>query len=125
MDQNVIGTDKVGDYRTFSLTDYDGSWYPGWDIIEFVPTLNENKFITENSLWSGNKIMFKNFVHPNRWTSFFGQYYVISKLMIERLAEESKYLNAEIKAMQKEGIKFPRVMAQKAILMPRLVKQSR
>jgi len=107
MDQNVIGGDKVGVYRTFSLTDYDGTWYPGWQRIEFVPTLNENKFITENKLWSGNRIVFSNFAHPNRWTSFFGQYYVISKLMIERITEEAKYLNSEVKAMVKEGIEFP------------------
>lgn len=107
MDQNVIGADKVGDFRTFSLTDYDGKWYDGWDRIEFVPTLNENKFITENKLWTGNQVIFKNFIHPNRWTSFFGQYYVISKLMIERLTEEVKHLNAEVKAMVSEGIKFP------------------
>ena len=107
IDQNVIGANKVGDYRTFTLTDYDGKWYPGWEKIEFVPSLNENKFITENKLWSGNRIVFKNFVHPNRWTSFFGQYYIISKLMIERLAEEAKYLNKEIKEMILEGIKFP------------------
>jgi hypothetical protein len=107
MDQNVIGADKVGDFRTFSITDYDGKWYDGWDLIEFVPTINENKFITENALWSGNKIQFKNFIHPNRWTSFFGQYYVISKLMIERLTEEAKHLNSEIKTMISEGIHFP------------------
>ena len=107
MDQNVIGADKVGDFRTFSLTDYDGKWYDGWNKIEFVPTINENKFVTENKLWKGHTIIFKNFIHPNRWTSFFGLYYVISKLMIERLTEEVKYLNAEVKAMVNEGIRFP------------------
>ena len=107
IDQNVIKMDDVGDWRTFSLTDYDGSWYQGWDRIEFVPTLNENKFITESQLWSGHTIVFKNFIHPNRWTSFFGHHYVISKMIIERLAEEIKFLNAQMKAMQAAGIRFP------------------
>lgn len=107
IDENVIQEDKVGDWRTFSLTDYDGSWYGGWDIIEFVPTLNENKFITENKLWSGHKIYFTNFIHPNRWTSFFGHHYVISKLVVDRLAEEVKHLNSEMKAMKAAGIEFP------------------
>jgi len=107
IDENVIGEDKVGAFRTFSLTSYDGDWYDGWDRIEFVPTLNENKFITENRLWTGNTIYFNNFIHPNRWTSFFGQYYVISKLVVDRLTEEIKFLNSQIKAMKEAGIRFP------------------
>lgn len=107
MDQNVIGADKVGDYRTFSLTDYTGDWYDGWRVINFVPTINENNFITENKLWSGHEIVFKNFIHPNRWTSFFGHHYAISKLMIDRLTEEAKHLNDQIKLLLSAGIKFP------------------
>ena len=107
IDQNVIGEDKVGEYRTFSLTDLDGSWYDGWDKLEFVPTLKENRFITENELWSGNRIVFRNMIHPNRWTSFFGHHYVISKLIIERLTDESAFFNAQMKILKSKGIKFP------------------
>lgn len=107
IDENVIGEDKVGDFRTFSLTDLDGSWYDGWDRVEFVPTLKENRFITENKLWTGNQIVFRNMIHPNRWTSFFGHHYIISKLIIERLTDESKWLNDMIKTIRKEGIEFP------------------
>lgn len=108
IDQNIIGEDKVGEFRTFSLTDKTGEWHKGWKTIQFEPTLKENRFITENSLWSGNKIVFKNFIHPNRWTSFFGQNYVISKLLINRLEEESKFLNKEMKRLQEAGVKFPK-----------------
>lgn len=111
IDQNVIGADKVGDYRTFSLTNKQGEWYEGWQRIEFVPTINENKFITENRLWTdstiGSTIIFRNFIHPNRWTSFFGHHYVISKLLINRLEEEAKFLNTQIKTMKAAGIEFP------------------
>jgi len=107
IDQNVIGEDKVGDYRTFSLTDKTGEWYDGWRTIQFEPTLKENRFITENSLWAGHKIVFKNFIHPNRWTSFFGQHYVISKMLIERLEDEAKFLNKEIKRLLTAGVTFP------------------
>ncbi len=107
IDENVIGEDKVGDFRTFSLTDLDGAWYDGWDKIEFVPTLKENRFITENELWSGAQIVFRNMIHPNRWTSFFGHHYIISKMIIDRLTHESAFINAQIKEMQTEGIKFP------------------
>ena len=107
IDQNVIGEEKVGDFRTFSLTGKDGAWSDAWQTIQFAPTLKENRFITENKLWSGNQIMFKNFIHPNRWTSFFGHHYAISKMLIERLEDEAKFLNTEIKRLQKIGINFP------------------
>jgi len=107
IDQNVIGQDKVGDPRTYMITNYKGEWYEGWQELQFVPTLKENSFITENKLWSGERIYFKNFIHPNRWTSFFGQYYIISKLMIGRLEQEAAHLNQEMKRMKEAGIKFP------------------
>jgi len=106
-DQNVIGEDKVGDFRTFSLTDKYGKWYDGWTKIEFVPTMKENRFITENKLWSGNHIIFKNFIHPNRWTSFFGHHYVITKMLIERLEDYSKFLYSEMNRLTAAGIKYP------------------
>jgi hypothetical protein len=106
-DMNVISTDKVGDYRNFSITDLDGDWYPGWSNLEFIPTAKENKFIFENKLAVDNNIYFKNFVHPNRWSSLFGQFYFMTKALINRLKEECQYYNKEIKSMLDEGIKYP------------------
>jgi len=107
IDQNVIGEDKVGDFRTFSLTDKDGTWYDGWHTIQFEPTLKENRFITENALWSGNRIVFRHFIHPNRWTSFFGHHYVVTKMLIDRLVDEASHLNKEVKRIQETGVSFP------------------
>jgi hypothetical protein len=107
IDENVVGENKVGMPRNFSLTDFSGQWYPGWRLIQFVPTLNENKFITENKLWTGNKIIFKNFVHPNRWTSFFGQYYIMTKMLIERLEDEAQNLFEQQKFLFNSGFRFP------------------
>ncbi len=106
-DLNVIGEDTVGAPRNFMITDLDGSWYDGWKRIEFVPTIKENSFITENSLWTGNKIYFDNFISPNRWVSFFGRHYIITKLLIERLREEAKHYNAAWKEIRKTGVSFP------------------
>ena len=106
-DMNVMKTDEVGDFRNFSLTDFNGEWYSGWNKIEFIPTAKENQFITENKLWTGNTVIFNNFVHPNRWTSFFGEPYFITKILIERLTEEAQHYFTEIKAMLAEGIEFP------------------
>jgi len=106
-DMNVIGENSVGDFRTFMLTDLDGSWYEGWRSIQFMPTLKENKWLYENKLFTGNTIYFKNFIAPTRWTSFFGHHYFITKLMIERLEEEASFCRVAYKLMIQKGIKFP------------------
>lgn len=106
-DMNVVTEDEVGAYRNFMLTDYDGSFYKGWQTIEFTPTLKENRFITESELWTGNKIYFKNFVSPNRWTSFFGRHYIITKMLIERLQMEAKHYNKAWREINASGIEFP------------------
>jgi len=107
MDMNVMTMDQVGGYRNFAVTDFDGKWYDGWNVIEFLPTAEENRFITDNDLWSGNRISFKNFVHPNRWTSFYGQYYFITKALIARLQDECSFLRALIKDMEQNGVRWP------------------
>jgi len=106
-DANVMTTDSVGDYRTYSLTDPSGTWYSGWNRIEWDPSAEENKFLFENSLWTGNRVVFKNFVHPNRWTSLYGKHYFITKALIERLTDQAKDYFAQMKRMQKAGIQFP------------------
>jgi hypothetical protein len=106
-DLNVVGQDYHGAPRTFSLTNYEGNWYDGWQTIEFQPTLKENSWINESKLWTGNRIYFKHFIHPNRWTSLFGQYYVKTKMLISRLEDEASYLYSQIKELKEAGITFP------------------
>jgi len=105
-DANVMTTDSVGDFRNFMLVDIDGKWYDGWKAVEFVPNAKENDFLTNNSLWSGNSVVFKNFVHPNRWVSLYGQYYFITKALIDRLTEEAKFLKDTAEMMRKRGVKI-------------------
>ena len=116
MDLNVIlekqgegGADRVGDYRSFMIVDLDGTWHEGWRTIEFVPNRKENEFLTKNRLWTGNRIVFQNFVHPNRWTSFYGQYYLCTKLLIARLGEEASFLRSECKRLLEAGVTVPRL----------------
>lgn len=116
IDENVVGADKVGEFRNFALTDFDGKFYSGWREIQFVPTLNENKFITENKLWTGNKIYFKHFIHPNRWTSFFGHHYVITKMLIDRLSKEASHYFQEAKRLKEAGITFPEGKGPKSVV---------
>lgn len=107
MDMNVLTTDSVGDFRTFSLTSPDGNWYDGWDRIEFDPSAKENQFLTENKIWTENRVIFKHFVHPNRWISLYGQYYFITKALIARLTEQAADNFVQIKSMINAGIKYP------------------
>ncbi len=107
-DMNVITSESVGDYRNFTLTDFDGEWYKEWNSIQFMPNAKENNFITENNLYSNqNQIIFKNFISPNRWISLYGQPYFITKALIQRLEEEAQNLNLQIKNMIQNGIKYP------------------
>jgi len=80
--------------------------YKGWRELRFVPTIKENQFILENEICSDNKVVFKNFIHPNRWISLFGHYYVVTKIVLERIDEELKFLNKEIKRLRKAGIRL-------------------
>jgi len=109
-DMNVItdnGT-KVGAPRNFMLVDIDGSWYDGWQSIQFVPSANENDFLNDHKLWAGASVIFKNFVHPNRWVSFYGRPYFATKALIQRLEQESTHLNREVKRLLDSGIDFPK-----------------
>jgi len=104
LDANVMSSNSTGEARTFCLTDPTGRWYRGWDVISFLPTFKENEFLHENNLLTGNKIIFKNFSHPNRWTSVYGEKYFITKYAIERATSEASYYDVLIKRMIQEGI---------------------
>jgi len=105
MDANVITKSDVGDFRNYAMTDFDGTLYSGWETIQFPSDRQENQFLTEHKLLTGsNRIVFKNFVHPNRWTGLYGQYYFISKILIDRLKRELSYINLHIKEMKANGI---------------------
>lgn len=108
MDMNVMTSESVGEPRTFSVTTPDGNWYEGWDRIEWDPSASENKFLTENDIWTGNQVIFKHFVHPNRWISMYGQYYFITKALIERLTEQAADHFVQMKKMQTEGVEYPK-----------------
>jgi len=106
-DMNVMTSESVGEPRTFSVTTPDGNWYDGWDRIEWDPSADENKFLTENDIWTGNKVIFKHFVHPNRWISMYGQHYFMTKALIERLTEQAADNFKQMKKMQADGIEYP------------------
>lgn len=105
-DANVMTTDSVGNFRNFMLVDVDGEWYDGWGTIEFLPDAKENDFLNDKNLWSGNSVVFKNFIHPNRWVSFFGQHYFATKVLLDRLTDEAKYLKGVAADMRARGIKI-------------------
>lgn len=123
-DAQVVTTDSVGEYRTFSLTDPSGEWYDGWQTIQWDPIAKENKFLTENKLWTESQVIFKNFVHPNRWTSFYGQYYFMTKALIDRLTDQAKHYYQEIKRMLGEGVKYPETGEGAKKVWPKSIKEA-
>lgn len=85
----------LGAPRNFMIMDVDGDWYEGWDQIDFVPDAAENAFIAEFQLALGGEITFDTFISPNRWTSFFGQDYLTSKLAVARAEDEAAHWKEE------------------------------
>ena len=105
--QDAAGQDKVGAFRSFMLVDIDGSWHEGWSKIEFMPTAQENDFLKDKELWTASTVFFKNFVHPNRWISFYGQYYFLTKALIARLEMENEHKREQEKTLLASGLSFP------------------
>lgn len=117
LDMNVIqeatdsSPDTVGAPRNFMLVDIDGTWHDGWSRIEFMPNRKENEFLNDKKLWTENSIYFQNFIHPNRWISFYGAPYFLTKVLIDRLENECAFYRAEEKRLLEKGIDFPRTGA--------------
>ncbi len=106
-DNNVMEDGKRGVPRNFAVTDPSGEWYDGWETIQWDPSKSENAFLSENDIWSGHRVVFKNFVHPARWQTFYGHQYFITKTLIGRLTEQAKNHFSQIKRMLDEGIRYP------------------
>lgn len=91
-------TGELGAPRYFHVLGKDGNWHPGWESINFVADATENEFIKQYGLDVASQVAFKNFVSPDRWTAFYGQYYLLTKTVIARLVEEAKLVRAQVKA---------------------------
>ena len=98
---------EEGDYRSYLLTDMYGKLYDGWKNVVFVPTAKENEFLQNNTLWPESNIRFENFVTPEKWISFYGQYYFLTKALIERLVDERTYLKVLLQDMLDSGVRYP------------------
>lgn len=107
VDDNIVSKETYGYPRNYKMTDHTGAWYPGWDALDFVTTVEENKFLTENKLWDGETILFENFVTPEKWQSLYGQYYFITKAAITRVNAELNFLKNQNEKMIEKGIRAP------------------
>jgi len=100
------GRESIGDHRNLMLVDCDGYFYNSWEIIRFDPTAEENRFFTENKLWTSNVVYFKNYIHPNRWQSIFSSQHLLKKMLIERINDEAGFCGKEVKRLRGMGIRF-------------------
>lgn len=99
--------ETAGAPRNFMLVDLNGTWHEGWKKIVFSPKRKENDFLESKGLWTGNTVYFENFVHPNRWVSFYGSWYLLTKLLVERYRAEAAFCGTEVKRLLAAGQKFP------------------
>ncbi len=102
------GEESVGGFRNYMLVDCDGYWYNGWDRIIWDPSAEENNFLKEKNLWTGNSVYFKHYVHPNRWQSVYGAPHILKKMLLERIDDEAGFYRREVERLLAMGIKFPR-----------------
>lgn len=102
------GAQQQGAYRTFLFTDLGGDLYDGWSQIDWLPTLGENKFLSDLYSADGN-LYLSGWVHPNRWTAVYGKYYWQTKVLVQRLADEQTFTNASLKAMRADAALAPQL----------------
>lgn len=100
------GEESMGAYRNYMIVDVDGHWYDGWDKIVWQPNAAENEFLNRKKLWTGNSVLFKHYVHPNRWQSVYGAPHILKKMLLARLDDEAGFYRAEVKRLQSAGINF-------------------
>jgi hypothetical protein len=96
-DANVMTADSVGKPRNFMLQDLDGTWHDGWKVIRVMPSTPEEKKLFEGT---NGQVSFKYFVHPNRWTSFYGRAYLLAKVAEKRLEDQDRFLKSEAKRIR-------------------------
>ncbi len=106
-DANVMTSTGVGEPRTFILTDFGGNMYQGWSTINFIPSKEMSAYFENRGIWSGNKIYVKNFVHPARALSFFGQYYIKTKATLQVAEELRDWYKDVMNRMIGKGITYP------------------
>jgi len=100
------GRETVGAPRNFALVDYGGEWNDGWHKIEFKPDAKENYFLNTRGLWTGNSVVFKNFVHPTLANAFYGSRYLAAKALGMRVEDEARHYRQEAKELRDDGIKL-------------------
>ena len=115
-DMNVIqaktGADgkteaEVGAFRALLIQDVTGKWYEGWESIDIMPTGLPNDVFQQLS-GAAKELRFQYLVHPMRWPSMYGIYYLVAKAAILRLEDEGRFLKKEIKRLREElGIEPP------------------
>jgi hypothetical protein len=99
-DANVVTAHGVGDWRNFQLY-HVGTWHEGFRSLTFLPTDFEKELLAKIPS-NGNTIVFKHFISPHRWPSFYGRHYLLAKALIPRLADQKKDLGKQIKAIMAE-----------------------
>ncbi len=101
------GQENIGAFRNYMIVDCDGHWYDGWDRIVWDPNAEENAFLKEKKLWTGNSVRFQHYVHPNRWQSIFGAPYLLKKMLLARIDDEAGFYRQEMKRLAAAGIELP------------------
>jgi len=78
--------------RTYTLTDYNGNLGSNWSTFTFDITDEEKEYFKKN-LYLENIMVPSHFVNKQLAQCMYTDYYFNSKILVERLVAERKYLN--------------------------------
>ncbi len=108
------GETTVGAARNFTMQSIDGTWHEGWGKGMKILATGIPKEVFEELTEASRTLKFKYFVHPSRWPSLYGKYYVIAKAAIMRLQDEIRDTKKYIKELRDHLEIPPKVWAKSA-----------
>jgi hypothetical protein len=98
----------IGAFRALLIQDVTGKWYEGWETIDIMPT-GLSKEVFQKLSGAANTLKFQYLVHPMRWPSMYGVYYIVAKAAILRIEDQTRHLRSEVKRLREElGVEPPK-----------------
>lgn len=101
---DLFGNDTMGAFRTYTMVDANGTWYPGWKSFTWKPSAREDEVITRTDMEKEGMVNLAHWVHPNRRQSIFGAPYLTLKMLLVRLEDELAFYRKEVKRLEGLGI---------------------
>ena len=105
--KSVDGDPTVGASRTYMIADYTGAWNKGWHGFSWNMNTQEKAYLERRNLLVDGNVDYEDYVHQNRRQSIMGAPYLLLKLLHQRIEDEIKFFEREIKRLEHLGVEQP------------------